>query len=92
MSDELLPPNPGDDPPTPPAPTGRRITCDYCKCSLAASGDVLRMSSEAKAMRDLEHTLEKVRKELADAQALTAIAVRERDEARAALPKKSALW
>jgi len=47
--------------------TGKRITCDFCKCSLSPSGDYLKMSPEAKEMRDGAETLEKIRKELADA-------------------------
>lgn len=66
MSD-LLPPT--DPPPAPPEPAGRRrdLRCQFCECSLTATGDVLKMSDRAKALRDFEDDLQDCKRDLADA-------------------------
>jgi hypothetical protein len=87
---DLLPPDPDPAPPTPPTPTpGRatRITCDFCGCSLAPSGDVLRMSEEAKAFRDGADEIERLQAVISTLESQVSTLTRERDEARAALPK-----
>lgn len=95
VPDDLLPPNPGpgDDPPPTPRPVeGRRITCDFCRCSLAPSGDVLKMSAEAKTFRDQSDTIEKLRRDLELAAGDVQAAIKERDEARAQIPKKRSMF
>ena len=61
-------------PPTPPEPERLKKSCEFCGCSLAANGDVLRMSDTAKeykrqegALRDASEELTKVQGELAAA-------------------------
>jgi flagellin-like hook-associated protein FlgL len=67
MAEELIPPN--DPAPTPTPTRTNRITCDFCGCQLAANGDVLRMSDEAKALQKASHKLDELRAELASVQA-----------------------
>jgi len=43
---------------------GKRISCDFCKCSLSPSGDVLKMSDHAKGLRDSNDTIEKLQAQL----------------------------
>jgi hypothetical protein len=43
-----------------------RVTCEFCKCGLAADGGVLKRSERAKALMDLEDDLAKTKKELVD--------------------------
>lgn len=64
--DDLLPPN---EPPAPPAPQPapgrtRNITCEFCKCTLAPSGDYIRLSEEAKALRKLEEKIVDLKDEI----------------------------
>jgi len=68
FQNDIIPPN--DPAPTPPAPPTRtnRVTCDFCGCQLAANGDVLRMSDEAKAMQKASHNLSEVKAELSTVQ------------------------
>jgi hypothetical protein len=80
MANELLPP----EPPEPP-PSSRRsaIVCEFCECKLTASGDILKMSDRAKALRKQEDTIDGL---TADVQRLTselAAVTRERDELKA---------
>lgn len=82
-----------NEPPTPPAPdvappTGK-VTCEFCSCTLGPSGEYLQLSPRAKELRALEDTLDTVRGELAAAREDVAAALRERDEARAALATKN---
>lgn len=44
-----------------------RVTCEFCKCSLAGDGAVLRRSERAKTLMDLEDTIDKLRRDLDDA-------------------------
>lgn len=66
MADDLLP---GDPPPPPPAGRGSRLTCDFCGCSLAPSGDVLRMSDAAKKFRDANDVIAALEKKVTQLQA-----------------------
>ena len=80
MADPLLPPDPPDDPPAP-APVRRtQLTCEFCECPLAPSGEYVRLSARAKELRKLEETLDALRAELETAQTATATVTRERDE------------
>jgi hypothetical protein len=56
---------PGEEPPQPAGRKPARITCDFCGCSLAVSGDVLSMSDQAKKMRRASDDLAVAREELA---------------------------
>jgi hypothetical protein len=42
----------------------KRITCEFCECALANSGDVLRRSARAKALMELEEQAEAANTEL----------------------------
>lgn len=48
---------------------GKRVTCDFCKCSLSPEGDVLKMSGTAKELRDASDTIERLRRDLESAKA-----------------------
>ena len=67
--------NPLENPVVPPAnepekrESGKRITCDYCKCSLTSSGDVLKMSDTAKEFRDASDIIERFKSQLESAKA-----------------------
>lgn len=52
--------DPAPDPmPAPaPAPGSGSIICEFCECTLARSGDVLKVGKRAKRMRDLEDDIE----------------------------------
>ena len=55
----------GQEPPVRQEPKeGKRISCDFCKCSLSPSGDVLKMSDLAKGLRDSADTIEKLQAQL----------------------------
>jgi hypothetical protein len=86
MSDPnpIIPPNDPAPSPAPP-PRAGRVTCDFCGCQLAANGDVLRMSDEAKAMQKASHALADVRAELAEEQAKLAEANAALDAAKKAV-------
>lgn len=57
MPDELPPTDPVPGAPEP--ARARRLTCDFCGCSLAPTGEVMRMSDDAKKYRDHGDTLAK---------------------------------
>lgn len=86
---DLLPPDDSIPPtPAPHVPTEKkRITCDFCGCSLAPSGDVLRMSDDAKAFRDGADSIERLQGVITTLEASNATLTRERNEARAAIPQ-----
>jgi hypothetical protein len=66
--DDLLPPAPAPAPP--PAPDDdRTLRCQFCKSSLTARGEVIRLSEHAKKLRDFEDDLDDAKRELATAQA-----------------------
>ena len=49
----------GNDPEPPPAPAGASgLTCEFCECTLAKNGDVIKVGRRAKKMRDLEDEIE----------------------------------
>jgi hypothetical protein len=80
---------------TPPAPakepasvTLGKVECEFCGCMLGPSGEYMQLSGRAKELRALEDTLSTVRDELSASQSDLAEALRERDEARAALAAK----
>lgn len=54
-----------DDPITPP-PSGQRLTCEFCECSLSSSGEVLKRSGKARAMIDLDDDNARLRAKLAE--------------------------
>lgn len=88
-NNDLLPPGPGDPPPTPsPSPIvpKSRITCDFCGCSLAPSGDVLKMSDDAKAYRDGADKIDTLNATITDLESQIATLKREKDALAAAVP------
>lgn len=82
--------DPSVEPPDPPSSVparGPRIVCEFCQCSLTPAGDVLKMSDTARAFNKQGDTIDTLRDDLRQSQNDLAEALRERDEARAALPK-----
>jgi hypothetical protein len=75
--DDLLPPAA-----PPEAPVSRRgLQCEYCGCTLVReSGEVLRMSTRAKGLRDLEHRIETMTADLTEARRLLTVANEEIEE------------
>ena len=49
--------------------SGKRVTCDFCKCSLSPEGDVLKMSDTAKELRDASDTIERLKRDVASVKA-----------------------
>lgn len=106
MPNDLLPPDPAPAPAPMPGPVpepvrggASRITCSFCACTLAPSGDVLKMSPEAKAFRDADDSIDSLKVDLQQAAADLAaahqtIASLERDlaAARAAIPTKKGIF
>ena len=102
MSDRgssLLPPDPGDPSPAPPVRRADHITCEFCQCTLAPSGEYIRLSDRAKELRDQGETIDRLRADLTESEAQIAEAGRLLDEARAHIArleapsnKKPALW
>jgi hypothetical protein len=63
-------PIPTEPPPTPPTPARRTaVTCEFCRCQLTASGEVLRMSTEAKAFREAADDLATANAEITELEA-----------------------
>jgi peptidoglycan hydrolase CwlO-like protein len=58
-------------PPTPPTPVPDRtsrtkdVRCQFCESTLTATGEVLRLSERAKALRDFEDDVEDLKRDLA---------------------------
>lgn len=65
-----------------------RVTCDFCKCRLAADGEVLGTSSRAKALLKIETRVEQLETELAAAKALVQEREQELAAARAELARR----
>lgn len=86
MSDDPDPEN------LPPAGAGaagsRRIVCEFCECSLANSGDVLKRSARAKELMKLEDTVETLTRELDEARTSAAALKTELDAAKLELSTK----
>ena len=58
----MMPGDPAEILPNDPPPSPRRaarVTCDFCQCELAPSGDVLKMSDRARSMRDGDDEIKK---------------------------------
>jgi len=94
----LLPPDPPE-PVSHSAPTNRaHITCEFCECTLAPSGQYIRLSDRAKDLRDQGELVDRLKTELADAQAAAEETARLLDEAQREIqrlqqaPQKRALW
>jgi hypothetical protein len=85
MSDDGLPR--GENPPE---PTAAKLTCEFCGCALATSGDYFQLSDKAKAFRDQADIADQLRAELSAAQGLAAALERERDDARTELAARTA--
>lgn len=79
MSDPL-PPGDGD------ANKRTKITCEFCECSLSASGDVLKIGGKAKAFRDSEGAIEKLNDRIAALETEAAQLKTDLEAARAAKP------
>jgi hypothetical protein len=94
--DDLLPGAPPVAAPPSPVPLRAKITCEFCECQLAPSGEYLRLSDRAKAIRGLEEKIETLGADLELARVALATAARERDDARAqvtaATGKKDIHW
>lgn len=69
----------------PPPKPRTKLTCEFCLCELATGGDYFKLSEKAKEYRGLEERLAAAQAEISDAQQKLSAAIRERDEARAAL-------
>jgi len=72
MSDDLLPPPAPDPAPLPatPAPTpeprsSKSVVCEFCGCTLAPSGDVLRRGAEATQFQKQGDKIERLTADLA---------------------------
>lgn len=91
--DPLLPPDPVPIPPDP-HPVNRRakITCECCECELTPTGDALKISDKFRSFRTLGDKIDALKAALDKAQADLTTITRERDDARALIPKKSSLW
>jgi hypothetical protein len=88
MSDPIIPPS--DPPDTPPAPPIARdvrgeVICGFCETRVTLRGEIIRLSTRAKELRDFEDDLEDLRKEIADRDATIAETRRDLDEARATI-------
>lgn len=79
---------PGEEPPQPAGRKPARITCDFCGCSLAVSGDVLSMSDQAKKMRRASDELAAAREELTRVTADLAAAQTALEDAKRAAEKQ----
>ena len=93
VPDPLLP----TDPPEPlplPQPSNRRpkIICECCGCELTPAGDAIKISDQYRGFRSQAEKIAALKVELEKAQADCATVARERDDARAQIPKKSSLW
>ena len=53
--------------PDPPAPSRRKITCEFCECELGQSGEYKHLSETAKTYRKLKDENEKLEGALATA-------------------------
>lgn len=63
--DDLLPPESVAVVVPPAAPRSQRnITCEFCECVLAPSGDYIRLSEKAKELRKLEEKIEDLKSQL----------------------------
>lgn len=70
-----------------PADGARRgITCEFCECSLSASGEVLKKGTRAKALNALDDDNEKLRAKLATAETQIAALKTDLDAARTPAP------
>jgi hypothetical protein len=92
--DDLLPPAPAPRV-APPAPSGK-IRCGFCESALTGSGEVIKLSDRAKALRDFEDDLADIKRDLEEAQETIArhqSTIREHEQTIAALtaPKKGAI-
>ena len=93
QQDPLLPPDPLPAPPDPILPNRRaKIVCESCECELTPAGDALKISDKFRSFRTLGEKIDALKSELERAQTDLATAIRERDEARAQVPKRSAIW
>lgn len=92
--DPLLPVDPAPLPvPLDPAPNRRaKIVCESCECELTPAGDALKISDKFRSFRTLGDKIDTLKAELERVQIALTTAERERDEARAQLPKRSAIW
>ena len=48
------------------APKSRRLSCEFCECSLSSKGEILRMSARAKELRKLEDAVDALKEKIAD--------------------------
>src|SRR5262245_29147509 len=81
---------PGD-PPTPtPAPRGDSLTCEFCDCTLARNGQVLRVGARAKKLRDAEDEIADRDSTIREKDATIAQHVQRIAELEAQLPKPKA--
>jgi hypothetical protein len=65
MPDEIIPPTEVAVV-APVVSSASTLRCQFCDCSLTASGEVLRMSKRAKDLRDFEDDLEDAKRQLHD--------------------------
>lgn len=95
MADPLAPPEPVVIPPSPePVRRPGKVRCEFCECELSpVSGEFQQLSDKAKTFRKHADTIEQLRADLVAKTTEHETAVRERDEARAAvLPANRPSW
>lgn len=68
--------------------TFRGCTCDFCNCTLAADGGVLKMSPRARELAKIEDKIERLELDLAAAKAAAAAAETQLTAARADLARR----
>ncbi len=88
MADPIIP---ADDPPPPaPAPRSDSLTCEFCDCTLARNGQVLRVGARAKKLRDAEDDIATRDATIRDREAEIATLKQQIAELEAKLPKPAA--
>jgi len=90
----LLPPDPAPVP-SPVAPVEaprKKLTCEICESQLTPTGDAITLGERAKTYRKHDEAIEKLNDEITRLNAIVVVVTRERDEARASVPKSSVKW
>lgn len=76
----------------PPSTRRPKIVCECCGCELTPTGDAINISDKFRDLRTQGEKITALKAELDRVQGELSTATRERDEARAQIPKKSSLW
>ena len=67
MAEDLLPPTPDPEPVRPSRPS--RLVCEFCGCTLATNGDIVKRGDAAKAYMEQETKIADAQKQIVDLQA-----------------------